>query len=319
MGKDTLSDSGARAVDAHQFTSIDPERVVAPKFFALGDQGPTSPNAVNPTVLVPVHKVVPSDLEVISLRQCGRCFARRPLVLLAPAGLDLSAYEALLPGARVLRVEAKWMSSVRAYNRLMISPIIYRSLARYTHLLVHEPDALVLRDELDFWCREEYDYIGAPWFVGYENAEPNAPFFGVGNFGFSLHRPTMMLTILRGKQRWYAGDELWRDLFRALRSREANRLIRLLRGTGRAGTLGGASAIYEYNCDIFWGQLVPRLVKDFRIAPPEVALKFSWDTFPSRCYKMCNGALPFGLHAWARYDLAFLKPLLERAGIELSV
>lgn len=240
-------------------------------------------------------------------------------MLLAPAGLDLTAYRELLPGARVIRVEARWMSSVHAYNRLMISPIIYRMLSGYTHVLVHEPDALVLRDELDLWCEETYDYIGAPWFVGYENARPNAPFLGAGNFGFSLHRPTMMLTILRGKQRWYARAELRKDLSRALRAREAHRLIRILRGIGGAGTLRGASAIYEYNCDVFWGQLVPTLVKDFRIAPPEVALKFSWETFPSRCYKSCNGALPFGLHAWARYDFAFLKPLLERSGVELSV
>jgi hypothetical protein len=169
-------------------------------------------------------------LEIISLRQCGRCFARRPLVLLAPAGVDLSAYHALLPGARVIGVEAKWMSSVHAYNRLMISPIIYRMLAPYSHVLVHEPDALVLRDELDLWCEEAYDYIGAPWFVGYEDAKPDAPFIGGGNFGFSLHRPAMMLTILRGQQRWYARAELRRDLSRVLQAREANRLIRILRG-----------------------------------------------------------------------------------------
>lgn len=239
-------------------------------------------------------------------------------MLLAPVGLDLSPYQALLPGARVIRVGVKWMSSVRAYNRLMISPIIYRILSSYSHVLVHEPDALVLRDELDLWCEEAYDYIGAPWFVGYEDAKPDAPFLGAGNFGFSLHRPAMMLTILRGKQRWYGGAELRGDLSRVLRARESNRLFRILRGIGGAGTLRGASTIYENNCDVFWGQLVPRLVKNFRIAPPEVALKFSWETLPSRCYKLCNGALPFGLHAWARYDFAFLKPLLQRSGVELS-
>jgi hypothetical protein len=275
-------------------------------------------NRVNPTVLVPVHKPIPSDLEIVSLRQCGRCLAQRPLVLLAPTGLDLSSYQAFLPGARVIRVEATWMSSVRAYNRLMISPMIYRILSAHSHVLVHEPDALVLRDELDFWCEQPYDYIGAPWFVGYYNAKPDAPFLGVGNFGFSLHRPAMMLTILGGTQRWYSRAELRKDLSRALRGHEANRLNRILQGARGAGTLRGASAIYEENCDNFWGQLVPRLVKDFRIAPPEVALKFSWETIPSTCYKLCKGDLPFGLHAWARYDFPFLKPLLEESGVELS-
>jgi Protein of unknown function (DUF5672) len=88
-------------------------------------------------------------------------------------------------------------------------------------------------------------------------------------------------------------------------------------GVGRAGTLRGASKIYEENCDIFWGQLVPKLVRNFRVAPPEVAVKFSWEVVPSRCYTLSNGDLPFGLHAWARYDFGFLKPLLERSGVEL--
>ena len=166
----------------------------------------------NPTVLVPVHKSKPTELEFISLRQCGRCFALRPLVLLAPVGIDLNAYRALLPGARVIRVDAGWMSSVGAYNRLMVSPMVYDLLSEHTHVLVHEPDAFVLRDELDFWCTEPYDYIGAPWFAGYTNPAPNAPLLGVGNFGFSLHRPGLMAAILREKHRWYRRGELRTDL-----------------------------------------------------------------------------------------------------------
>src|SRR5262249_45053538 len=144
------------------------------------------------------------------------------------------------------------------------------------------------------------------------------PFVGVGNFGFSLHRPAMMLSVLSRNQRWYdASHELRKDLSRLLRARDAGRLIRILHGIGEAGTLRGASRIYEYNCDIFWSVTVPRFVKDFRIAPPEVAVKFSWEVLPGTCYKLCNGTLPFGLHAWARYDFAFLRPLLEASGVEL--
>jgi|SRR5271170_3349345 len=271
----------------------------------------------NPIILIPVHKQLPSDLEVVSLRQCGRCFARKALALLAPAGLDLSSYQEFFPSARVIRVEAKWMDSVRSYNRMMINPMIYRSFSHHSHILVHEPDAMVLRDELDFWCEQPYDYIGAPWFEGYMNAKPDAPLLGAGNFGFSLHRPAVMLKILRERQRWYGRAELRMDLSRILRAGEANRLTRVLRGVGRAGTLRGASKIYEENCDIFWGQLVPKLVRNFRVAPPEVAVKFSWEVVPSRCYTLSNGDLPFGLHAWARYDFGFLKPLLERSGVEL--
>jgi Protein of unknown function (DUF5672) len=143
----------------------------------------------NPIILLPVHKQLPSDLEVVSLRQSGRCLARKAVALLAPTGLDLSSYQEFFPSARVIRVEAEWMNSVRSYNRMMINPMIYRSFSHHSHILVHEPDAMVLRDELDFWCEQPYDYIGAPWFEGYVNAKPDAPLLGTGNFGFSLHRP----------------------------------------------------------------------------------------------------------------------------------
>lgn len=206
---------------------------------------------------------------------------------------------------------------MRSYNRMMITPMIYRILSHHSHILVHEPDAMVLRDELDFWCEQPYDYIGAPWFVGYESPKPDAPLMGVGNFGFSLHRPAVMVKILQERQRWYGRAELRSYLSTILRAGDTNRLIRMLREAGKAGTLRVASKLYEVNCDIFWGQLVPRVARDFRVAPPEVALKFSWEVAPSRCYALCNGNLPFGLHAWARYDFDFLKPLLERIGVEL--
>ena len=48
-----------------------------------------------------------------------------------------------------IRVEPHGMESRPAYNRLMISPLVYEDLQGYTHMLIHEPDALVVRDELD--------------------------------------------------------------------------------------------------------------------------------------------------------------------------
>ena len=44
----------------------------------------------NPIILIPVHKQLPTDLEVVSLRQCGRCLARKAVVLSAPAGVSSS-------------------------------------------------------------------------------------------------------------------------------------------------------------------------------------------------------------------------------------
>src|SRR5262249_21397293 len=50
-----------------------------------------------------------------------------------------------------------------------------------------------------------YDYIGAPWFEGWERAPIDAPIIGVGNSGFSLlrldsFRSFSILTKLRAKE-----------------------------------------------------------------------------------------------------------------------
>ena len=50
--------------------------------------------------------------------------------------------------------------------------------------------------------------------------------------------------------------------------------------------------------------------REFSIAPFETALKFSFEVAPRQCFEMNNQSLPFGCHAWARYDRSFWEPYL---------
>ena len=90
-----------------------------------------------PAIVVPVHKDKPTNLEVISLRQCGRCLASKDILLLAPVGLDLTVYRQLMPVAGEIRVASHYMESLEAYNRLMITPTVYEALSNYSHLLIY--------------------------------------------------------------------------------------------------------------------------------------------------------------------------------------
>ena len=54
--------------------------------------------------------------------------------------------------------------------------------------MIYHPDALVFSDQLEYWCGQDFDYIGAPWVV-----HKDAPYAGqsahegkVGNGGFAL-------------------------------------------------------------------------------------------------------------------------------------
>jgi hypothetical protein len=272
---------------------------------------------INPVIVIPVHKIIPTKKEIISLKQCQKILGHRNILILAPNGLDLSDYKNILPDAIEFLVNPKWMASIEAYNRMMISPFIFNALKEYTHVLIHEPDAIVLRDDLDYWCNQDYDYIGAPWFQGLNNALPDASFRGVGNFGFSLLRISKVLIIVASKKRWYPYRNVFQEIFSGLKG-DFKRLSNGIIGMGNGGKLKGAGKLYLKHCDIFWCELVPEFEKDFKIASADTAIFFSWEVLPQRCLQLTNGKLPFGIHAWARYDFDFLKPHLESAGVDFS-
>ena len=127
-----------------------------------------------------------------------------------------------------------------------------------------------------------------------------------------------MKKTIRSWRRWYPFAQIGRDVVKGLLGHRA-RLRRGIGGLGSGGRLRGAWRLYSSHCDIFWSQLVPQIMPDFRLAPAAAALRFSWEVLPSRCFEICGGRLPFGIHAWAKYDLPFLRPLLEASGVELDL
>ena len=46
----------------------------------------------------------------------------------------------------------------------------------------------------------------------------------------------------------------------------------------------------------------PIFLKDFKVAEPKVALQFSFEVNPSLLYEMNNQQLPFGCHAFEKYE-----------------
>jgi len=270
-----------------------------------------------PVVVIPVYLPRPSPFEIVSLRQCGKALANRDVVILAPKHLDLGAYRELLPRAADLRVEPHRMASFEAYNRMMISPLVFNALDGYTHMILHELDAIVLRDEIDHWCNQPFDYIGAPWFEGFRNPAPDAPIIGVGNSGFSFHRLRTSRRVTASWRRWYPYSTVAKDLIQGLRG-NSKRLRRGLIGLGSGGLLRGAHKLFDMPCDFFWSFTVPKLDQTFRIPDPETAVQFAWEVLPSRCMEMCRGSLPFGIHAWTTYDYEFLMPHLLSAGVDLQ-
>jgi hypothetical protein len=266
-----------------------------------------------PVVLVPVHRPQPTPDEQFSLKRCGQLLGSHPIRIVHPDGLNLEAYRDLLPTAKPFSVPVAWMASIQAYNRMMINPAFYSQFDQFSHVLVHEPDALVISDQLIYWCEQPFDYIGAPWFLGTSAAAQDAPIIGVGNSGFSLIKIMAIRRLLESKHRWISRSLIAKELLRKFRRLPSRYSFAYLFGVlGYSGLLRGAHRVLDMHWDIFLSFHASSCFPlEFKIADPHSAMHFSWEVNPVRCAELCSNCPPFGIHAWARYNRAFVLNLLN--------
>ena len=271
-----------------------------------------SSNATHRAIVVVIsHRAELTSLELISLRQCVSVLGRHPKTLVCPEGLDTTWYQAFVPEIPILFVDRRWLSTYAMFNAFKVSPYLYQRFRDYEYLLFYEPDAFVFSDQLESWCSQGLDYVGAPWFRGI--TEPTSDeIIGVGNGGFSLRRVASHLDIATRFER----EQL---LFRGYRRHTPDKLRYLRAKAGQLLGMRGPVPRYigpDYygHEDFFWCRTVPARYPSFRIASPAEATSFSFEARPRYLFERSGGQLPFGCHAWFRYDLDFWKPHIEAFG-----
>lgn len=212
------------------------------------------------------------------------------------------------------------MASIRDYNRLMISPMIYHHhlLRGYSHMLLHEPDAVVLKDELEYWCQQPYDFIGSPWTQEDPSALAGVALCRGANSGFSLTNLATMRRVTSSWVRWHSWRHVLGDLFHGLKERNPAKFRRGLVAAYPGGLLRGAHRLYSTGWDIFFTYLVPSVFPEFRLAPPEVCVRFAWETGTYACRVYTNGIPPLGLHAWMKYEPTQMLELMQSLGVDCS-
>ena len=249
-------------------------------------------------VIVPVYKSELNVLEQISLKRCLEALQNHPIVVIAPEGLPLP------PATQHLQVERfapSFFTGISAYSALLLSRGFYQRFLAYRYMLIYQLDAFVFQDDLLDWCARGYDYVGAPWmgesWPNEEYTRHGLPFwtrsrlfhflppldYRVGNGGFSLRRV--------------------RTMYRA---------VTLLRRTIRAWG--------DRNEDGFWSVALPECWWwTYRVPSVTDALSFAFELQPSRCFAATGGRLPFGCHAWERYEPEFWLPHFEAAGYSFDL
>ena len=245
--------------------------------------------------------------ERISLRHLMHFLGDYPKYLIAPNGMDVQ-----IPGFGIKRFDPKYFGSAQAHKRLVMSRPFFEAFADYEYLLTYHLDALVFSDQLREWCDAGLDYVGAPWLKSVD--DPTQGFSQVGNSGFSLRNVAAALRVIDSRRYKIHPDEYWernhadKPWHRRLVNRPRKWAKHLVRLNGARWEM----AHYQSNDDGFWAKRARHYDPEFRIASIPTALRFAFECAPRYCYEQNRQQLPFGCHAWARYDRAFWEPFLLR-------
>lgn len=269
-------------------------------------------------IVIPVYKQNLTDYEIISLQQCNTILKNHPVVFIGPAELDYTAYLAIIPSAKIIFFAPSYFESTKTYNRLMLSLSLYQRFQHCEYILIYQTDAFVFKDELNNWCKKGYDYIGAPWFKNFNeiNIFSEEP-WGVGNGGFSLRKIKSYIDILSTDKPVNNQKEIIEKYFSYSITDKAAKLTEtIFKLSGHKNSSKEFIANFPVNEDYFWGHYAAKINKTFKVAPMEDAIKFAFECSPSKLYAMNNEVLPFGCHAWWKYDLAFWEPHLQKFGYQ---
>jgi hypothetical protein len=232
-----------------------------------------------------------------------------PIALVCPLGLNISKYRKAVPDIQVQFVNPKWLASYPMFNRLKVNPLLYRSNRAYEYILFYELDAWVFKNELDYWCSKGYDYIGAPWFEGWDKAKNDAKFLGIGNGGFSLRKVKSHLKVLNTFSYIVSPRKLFANYRSKVSLRGLGNLILNLTVRNNTHYLLNDWTLNE---DYFWGFVAHKNFKWFLIPDITTALKFSIEVNP-QSYIFSEADVPFGCHGWWKYNLEFWNQYISKS------
>jgi hypothetical protein len=266
-------------------------------------------------IVIPIYKSELNDFEKTSLLRCKLVLNEYDIFLATPEGLDITPYNDLL-GLNLFKKEfkRKYFKSLVSYNKLLLSKTFYTSFQDYKYILIYHTDAYVFKNELEEWCKKDYDYIGAPIYE-FDGTIAPQKFIGIGNGGFALHKIKSAIKVLSTYKVVYKLSDLWKWYSKYNfngRVRYLPYFIKVMLGFGRNAHKGLNNL--KLNEDVFWGVYVPRAFPDYRIASFEDAYKFSMEFNCEKLFELNNEQLPFGCHGW--YKELFINFWKDKISLE---
>ena len=225
-------------------------------------------------------------------------------------------HPAIYPGFIPKRFPPRFFGSAARQTRLLLSEGFYRAFLDYEFILIYDLHTLVFRDELLTWCRAGYDYIGAPSAVSARAGDEET---AASDAGFSLRRVRSCLRVIQSREYFVEPHEYWRQYCE--RTSKVQQVVNWPRKLLKQ---------FRYFNDVkwhvrgmvrdgareeqFWAAHASHYDQAFRVAPPDVAMRFAFGAAPRQSFDSIGGRLPFGCNRWDASDRDFYAPFLLKHG-----
>jgi len=268
-------------------------------------------------IIIIGYKPFLTENEKASLRQCYNVLHRYPIKVISGKGMDVSEYRKVIPNIEIEFVDPKWTSSYLMNSQFKTNGWLYNRYRDYEYILFYELDAWVFRDELEYWCKKGFDYIGAPWFDIRTKQTT-----GSGNGGFSLRRNSSSLRMTNRIAFLKKVRRFWfKSYLQAIIPFET--IIRICKTPLHIRKPEDVTSMLlekEILEDYYWCKKIAVVFNDFSVAPAEISYQFSFEANPGLLFEMNQNNLPFGCHAWEKHEPHFWeKHIREKAVTTLTI
>jgi hypothetical protein len=261
-------------------------------------------------IVIPIYKTKLNEYETLSLKQCCKILLNYHITFIAYKKLDCSEYIKIICNTGISfsfeYFNKIYFLDVSCYNALLLSYFFYKRFKKYSYILIYQLDAYVFSDELDFWCRKGYDYIGAPWLR--LSKEKTMPEFidppAVGNGGLSLRNVNSFIKKHTLKFSILSFIHLFQFIYNKISYKSVNnKLYFIPRFFLRFFLFLLKFLFFKYNDeanneDKIWANI--HYKSGVMPSIPE-AVQFSFELFPEYLFVLNNKVMPFGCHAWYNY------------------
>jgi hypothetical protein len=260
------------------------------------------------TVLIPVYKNTMSRLEALSLVQCLRILKAHRIILVTHKQVDTAVYKNQFETAGIdfhtELFDKTYFDSVFSYSRLLMSREFYQRFSDSQYVFIYQLDGFVFRDELEYWCSQGYDYIGAPWFKHY--GKQSNKLWKVGNGGVSLRKVEAYLKRLDASfplaSSWYYIKSIRLKKLFPMGLRTLRMLFILIFAQKSVEYIVEHFTDERVNEDCFWAEAFQHTSLKMRIPDVLTGARFCVEKHPSEVYKLLGEKLPFSCHAFDKYE-----------------